>query len=117
MIGRKNWNSYEARAMGATSLIMTAWPNWMQERLFSSTVSNRSVKSLGVSPARPAGSSAANSSSSGAFVTNVISIYIPLSRVGKLLQTGRELCTIAKKLGWQTHLDGRGILGEEERRS
>src|SRR6266487_1035003 len=65
--------------MGATSLIMIAWPNWMRERPFSSTVSNRSR--------------------SGAFVTNAISIYTPLSCVGKLLQMGRDHCTIAKKSG------------------
>src|SRR6266536_2398810 len=83
--------------MGATSLIMIAWPNWMRERPFSSTVSNRSVISNGVPLALPAGSNAANSSRSGAFVTNAISIYTPLSCVGKLLQMGRDHCTIAKK--------------------
>src|SRR6266516_2124234 len=81
--------------MGATSLIMIAWPNWMRERPFSSTVSNRSVISNGVPLALPAGSNAANSSRSGAFVTNAISIYTPLSCVGKLLQMGRYHCTIA----------------------
>src|SRR6266516_311515 len=81
--------------MGATSLIMIAWPNWMRERPFSSTVSNRSVISNGVPLALPAGSNAANSSRSGAFVTNAISIYTPLSCVGKLLQMGRDHRTSA----------------------